>query len=185
MRQPLRGPSRPRGRLAQRPKQRGERAGRGLQQERQIEMIGAEAHAELAQRGAIFWREVRISLATRARSSTPSSSAIWKATPRTAPESPSPVSSGSSAPSSFLMRWASHSSRRRSPCRPGLRRSRDRRAPAPWASGRPVPARSCRRARRASGSSRRLRARRPRPPHRRSGSRAPHTRPRAPAGRRR
>ncbi len=42
--------------VLERPKQGGERARRGLQQQGQIEMIGAEAHAELAQSRAVVLR---------------------------------------------------------------------------------------------------------------------------------
>ena len=43
--------------MLQGPEEGGQRARRGLQQQGQIEMIGAKAHAELAQRGAVFLRE--------------------------------------------------------------------------------------------------------------------------------
>ena len=43
--------------VMQRPEQRRQRARRRLQQLRQIDVIGAETHAELAQRGAVVLRE--------------------------------------------------------------------------------------------------------------------------------
>ncbi len=98
--------------VLQRPELGGERAGRRLEQRRQIQMIGAEAHAELAQGAARLLRRAFISSATRERSSTPSASPIWKATPRATPSSPSPVSRSSSAPSSFFTCCASQRSRR-------------------------------------------------------------------------
>ena len=75
-------------------------ARRRLQQRRQIEMIGAEADAVLAQRGARRpGRGCGRRQRPRERSRTPSASAIWKAMPRAMPVSSGDSSSFSSGPS--------------------------------------------------------------------------------------
>ena len=93
--------------VAQRPELRRERAGRRLQQRRQVDVVGAEAHAELAQRAAR--RPGRGSSSPRRRASAPARRALRRPGRRCrarCPSSPSPVSSSISGPSSFLTCWA-------------------------------------------------------------------------------
>ena len=84
--------------MLERPELRGEAARGRLEQQRHVKMIGAEAHAMLAQRGAGILLQTLDVVATLARSSTPSDSDSWKARPRAMPVMPGASSSTSSAP---------------------------------------------------------------------------------------
>ena len=99
--------------MFQRPELGGERARRRLQQARQVKMIGAETHAEFAQRGAAFLRQAlhflgdpgalehaeRLARSGRRRRAR-------------CPRGPRRFQARPAAPSSFLTCWASHRSRR-------------------------------------------------------------------------
>ena len=89
--------------MLERPELRRQRARRRLEQRRQIDVIGAEAHAVFAQASrAPAGRAPSPRRRPSARSSTPSASTSWKATPRAMPVTSSAAASANSGAEQLL-----------------------------------------------------------------------------------